>query len=740
MCLLPLLRAAALFTLRGDAATGDSAVQAGTDSAESPPAAHAAANSAATDLPEDCDGEETLYCQPSVPRMHIELALCRSRRDAGSHSFDQLGSCERLAHLTYGLCKVISKARSQSEESPAGASQEQEEPCHKRRRINSIGSAGHALDQTPAATAHQRRWETAEAAEEEMCLLEGEARCDLHGALRDFVRESQKVYEHIDDFPIDWRLLPIDLLWAAAPITRGFIRDPLHLLSRRLKAAKEKEQDSGPGETETDPEPEMLPLLNDLLCSPFPCVCTHIDSWRWRSVGVTAFFGPFGDQHGAALEQADAAGHGLYRAISAARCRGSVLASQLQEPQLGADGFEGNTEGKRLRREVRRILTALVHDVLQFTGIPDPELGPVAGDQHQDSTQGTKSLSQSGPSSNAQKGRPETEGSSNLESLGRDPESAKGGTTVGLADTQPDTHGPQQEGACSIACFAKQTFTSSFSPSERLCNCFYFQASSESCRPQVHRRTSGSKSPTSYPEPGSGDCYSESERARTRHEWRAFARRLVATAAKKVVKSRGVCACKLCCCGAGSAAEPCRPSNTTCTWRSFIWSECSKLLHSILAAASSHSTILRLALPRPLSKKRNKKRQQTPGVPLSADPLPPMARQDFLQRVLSAYVSPEWATMASRAEAQTKVEAKPAASPPGESDGANMSADRGTSDQSSVDGEAQHTGNEGASKLWTPEEVLHWQFGCSMWCNSALRVLSAQHLAQLLQLRSCSGS
>ncbi|CDJ54041.1 RNA methylase, related [Eimeria brunetti] len=616
VCLLPLLRAAALFTLRRDAprARGASA-QGDSSNATSPPEAHTAADTRADSLPVDCCGEEAPSCRLAAAHMHIELALCRSRREAGSLTFDQLGSCEGVAHLASGLCRVVAKARPQSDNIPAdSALQAEEEPNSKRRRTSSTGWAGQALSQELADTAHERRWEAVEAAEEEVRLLEGEAQHESYEALKDLVRESRKVYAHIDDSPREWRWLPVDLLWAAAPLTHGFIRDPFKILSKSLRAAQEKGQTRCPHETETDPESALLPLVDALLYSPFPCVCGHIVSWRWRAVGVTAFFGSFGDQHGPAHAQAAVAARGVNEGISTPCSRRRSCMSELHGQQQDSDGSNRLQEGSRLRRDTKRLLKALLQDVLQFTGIHDPVTSPVVDELHQGAMQGEQYLSPPGPAGNPQPGAPQTGGNSDLE----DPRSAKGGTALRSADKQPDTQGPPQQAASSIACFARQTFTPCFSPSGRLCNCFYSQASYQSRRPPV--RHAGGTSRASDPEPGK--------------------------------------------------------------------------------------------------------------------PLPPMARPDFLRRVMDAYLSSRGSVRAS----QTNAERESTGSPPVEGDTVDDSTGCSRGDRLPEDGEAQEGEGEEAPGLWTPEEVLYWQFGCSMWCNSALHVLIAQHLAPLLQLHSCLGS
>ncbi|CDI76606.1 hypothetical protein, conserved [Eimeria praecox] len=731
VCLLPLLRAAALFTLRSEAArAGAASAKGGIANATSPPPA----GTAASDFPEDCCGEKTASCQQAMPRMHIELAVCRSRRDVGSLSFDQLGSSESLAHLASGLCRVVGKAHQSSENSPAGSAQEEEEePNPKRRRVNSIGSTGQVSDQTQAATVHERRWEAAEAAEEEVQLLEGSLQHEPYGALRDFVRENRKAYPQIDDSPREWRWLPVDLLWAAAPLTKGLIKDPFRPLSRRLQAAQEKAQNSAADEeTGIDPQCEMQPFLDGLMCSGFPCACRHIGSWRWRAVGLTAFFGPFGDQHVSSQGQVDIAAHGANGVTPGTGDRDCVCVSRLDGPQQGPTFREMLPEGKRLRRAVKHIFTSLLHAVLEFTGIQDPECALAVGGRQMELTQGAQALGSSDPSSNPQPEGLETEVSSNLEYLERAPDSSKEESALCSSDVQPDTQGPLHQGARSIACFARQTFMPCSSSSERLCNCFYSPSSLKNGRSRAQSLSAETEACTSDPGPGRGDCQRESEGESSRHQWRAFARRLVAKASKKVVRTRDACVSGCCQREAGSGAEPRASSKKACVWRSFIWSECSKLVHSYLAAASSHSTTLHLALPRPLSKKR-KKRQQASEVPLSAEPLPPMVRQDFLRRIMDAYTSSETEI---EAVLSTKAEAKSTGSPAA----ASGSTDSGIGDQTSENGEAQERGDEDSPGLWTPEEVIHWQFGCSMWCNSALRVLSAQRLAPLLQLHSCAKS
>lgn len=718
-----------MFNLRGFIKEADATAQSGDGIATSSPAVKSAANATANEFAGDCDGEEAPTYEPPLPRMHIELALCRSRRDGGSFDFDQLGCCTSLAQLASGLSRVVWKACRQGENSPEDCAHEQEEESNrKRRRINSVISARQPSVRRLAGTAHGRRWEAAEAAEEEVRLLEEGEQIESNGALKDIVRERRKVYKHIDDLPREWRWLPVELLWAATPLTKGFVRDPFYLLNRHLRAAQKKGQNGEfQKQTEAHPEPDVWPFLDDLRCSLFPCACRHINFWRWRAVGVTAFFGPFADRPGVAQRQANVAAHDIDRAATRSR---SVGESELHGQQQALDDCDSLQEVKRIRRSVKRIFRVLLPDVLTLTGIHNPELGFVGDERYQELPGGEHPLGPSLPSTNPHPERQETEVNSNLVDLKADPDGATGETAMCSYDLQPCTQGAPLQAASSIACFAKQAFTQCSSSSEKLCNCFYSQASSETCQPWVHGQPSGMKSTTSDPNPPSDDCHSESEGGGTQREWRAFVRRLVAAAAKKVAKARDMLASGRCCCGADWGAEPHRCSKTACAWHSLIWNECGKLLHSYLAAASSYSTTLRLALPRPVSKKQRRKRHRL--LPLSAEPLPPASRQDFLRRIISAYISLHCCPASSQAD----TEKKPTGSPPAEA--ANASTDRGIGSQTLGDNEVQRMGSDNASGMWTPEEVVYWQFGCSMWCNPALHVLSARHLAPLLKLHSCT--
>ncbi|CDJ42656.1 hypothetical protein, conserved, partial [Eimeria tenella] len=717
--LLQLLRAAALFTLRSPTLGYSAGCPRGgfNGRARFPPAASAAAE----DLPKACHGEAASASLHEAHRVQVELALCRSRREAGSCAFDALRTCNDLERLSAGLCKVVSRALPTEKWCFASAAREQEgEPYPKRRTIAVSKSEGQLHDKVLRPTAHERRWEASEAAEEEQRLFGIESELDACGSLQKLVAECRRVYTQIDDSPRDWRWLPVDLLWAATPLTKGFIRDPFHRLNRRLHAAREQQECLDSHKEAEEPSLETPPLLAELQTSPAPCVCHQIACWRWRAVGVTAFFGNFEKKEYDANE-------GGAVAINDPHCSGFPSCSHRpvsfheQHGLLQDEGQRSLSEKKRLRKEVKFVFKALLQDALELAGMESPDSLLKTNMQHPASTPGVQREKASIQSGSTRSGP-----TSDQEDMGRD--SNKNEDT-----TLPDEAAAQASAqllASSIACFARQTFASLSYSSERLCNCFYSNADADQHGIQGKRQFLDGVSSTS--EADSKNC-SQASAEVAREELKAFADRLVSAATKRIVKARNALFSRRWSCmrkeDSGLVAEPCNGLRATRRWKSFLRNECEKVVHCYFAAASGCSATLRVALPQPVAKKGRKKKKRDSAPPVSAKPLPSPNRLDFLQRVANAYVAscllPEIPQIVEKQEFFKPVPAQEHA----------LEFSGGVSGNSCSGSKAVRDSDaEGGLPQWSPEEVLHWQFGCSMWCNSSLRVLVAQRLAPLLEL------
>lgn len=712
--LLQLLRAAALFTLRSPTL--------GYTAGCPRSSCNGRATAAAEDLPRYSHGEAVSASLHEAHRVQVELALCRSRREAGSCAFDALRTCNDLERLSAGLCKVVSRATPTGKQCSAGSAQEEEDEPHPKRRMIAVSmSEGQLHDNALRCTAHERRWEASEAAEEEERLLGSESELDACGSLQKLVAECRKVYAQIDDSPRDWRWLPVELLWAATPLTKGFVRDPFRRLNRRLHAAREQRERLGSQKEAEEPLFETPPLLAELQASPAPCVCRQIACWRWRAVGVTAFFGNFEKKQCDANEGDPVAVNDPQWLGFPSCSHRPVICHEQRGRQHDCEGQGSLSEKKRLRKEVKFVFKALLQDALQLAGMESPDSLLKTNMQHPASTPGVQREKAS-----IQSGSTRSESTSDQEDTGRDSNKNEDTTLPDEAATQASA----QLMASSIACFARQTFAYLSSSSERLCNCFYSNADADQHGIQGKRQFLDGVASTS--EADSKSCAQPSTEV-AREELKAFADRLVSATTKRVVKARNALFSRRRSCireeDAGLMAEPCNSLRATRRWKSFLWNECEKVVHCYLAAASGCSATLRVALPQPVAKNDREKNRRGSATPVSAKPLPSHNRLDFLQRIANAYVAscllPEISQTVEKPESFNPAPAQEhAAEFSGDVSGNSCSGSKAVRDN---DG-------EGGLPQWSPEEVLHWQFGCSMWCNSSLRVLVAQRLGPLLEL------
>ncbi|XP_026194043.1 uncharacterized protein LOC34623905 [Cyclospora cayetanensis] len=731
--LLPMLREAVLFSLRDEKERKKALSSEDPNQEAATSVAEVRAANATADDQESGEGGESALRHPAKPWLHIELAVSRSRRDAGSVSFDRLESYEDLVHLASGLRRVFSKAPiskllvdpvDSCDLVPSAGLVEEKgelESSAKRRRTAKSGKGVPELcEASHPPKAHDRRWQAEEAAKEEFELFGERSQLGTCGVLVDAVAERWKVYKELDLSPTEWRWLPVDLLWGAAPLTRGSISDPFARLSRLVLAAKKNEEQEEEQQQQEQEGPCCLraPLMKELQASPVPCICREISSWRWRAVGLMAFFGASSEKRD--TTQGDLCADAKKPSTLFANTEASGTSTKLAagKESVNGDIVHEEVQRKMRRRALKAELQTLLQDALHLSGLMDPD-AVVLGQRSQPLT--LKSESALAPSAGAHphSKNTATEVFVSPEELKSKPSPDTGRTRV-VCETPNIQQSSHAISASSLACFARQTVESCSISNGRVCNCFYSQKNAE-WRQQPRRGLLPPES-SHASSPNNGDNTAICT-AIPRSEWRTFERRLIATGSRKLSKARGNCSCSRCSNKGASEDSYDDRAKTRCTWKSALWSECEKLVHIYLTAACSCTTTLRLAVRPPIGKKKRRKRAQK--VPLFAEPLQPDARAQFLKRVGDAYASACWGHEAAVTAYATD-----------QTDTRNMF--EGTPQTSDIPaGDAQSSnraiGDSQAALLWTPEEVLHWQFSCSMWCNSALRLLVAQRVRTLLE-------
>lgn len=705
--LLPLLRATVVFGLRRDAEKTAASTCDDLSSAD----ALTAAEDAATQDQANGGGSQEGSAVIRPPRLHIELALRRSRRDTGPLSFGRLETYGDLSHLGAGLRRVLSQAPSMA------INNEEDERSAKRRRTTPAEAAAPTVREVLRPSLHDRRWEAAAAAEEELLLLGAEGEGTVAASVAAAVVEKPKVYAEVDDCPTEWRLLPVDLLWAAAPLTKGFIKDPFARLARRMQAAPEEEEAPG-SQRDSDDDHAEPSLIHALTASPVPCVCKQISSWRWRAAGITAYFGDFVGLHGTASggragAQQGAGTHGENGVAGLPPAPTELQASEQQH---------GKMYRKRRRRFLKSHLEALLRDALRFTGLSDPgTLQPAdTAETHPAGTEAPRS-----PNSPPQTDADEP-GSIGVASDACRPEvmakpvGAIDGPAAANASQNPTkTDNSSQLGASSVACFARQVVLPCARACDRLCNCFYSQA-----HPLQRHGLGGGKGTeqqSDAADPADGDCSGKGA-STDPAEWRTFVGRILAAATRKLAQARDACCCRKCNSMQGQVPST-SDSKVGCTWRSTLWTEYEKVVHSYLTGASGCTASLRLAVALPRGSKKERKKQGD-KVPVAAEPLKPWARAEFLRRVADAYESAEWRPTTCETQPASETTGLLPLSGPTETPEAGEDGESRGDDQNNT---------RTSDKLWSAEEVLHWQFSCSMWCNTGLRLLVAQYITPVIE-------
>ncbi|OEH74882.1 hypothetical protein cyc_08091 [Cyclospora cayetanensis] len=734
--LLPMLREAVLFSLRDEKERKKALSSEDPNQEAATSVAEVRAANATADDQESGEGGKSALRHPAKPWLHIELAVSRSRRDAGSVSFDRLESYGDLVHLASGLRRVFSKAPiskllvdpvDSCDLVPSAGLVEEKgelESSAKRRRTAKSGKGVPELcEASHPPKAHDRRWQAEEAAKEEFELFGERSQLGTCGVLVDAVAERWKVYKELDSSPTEWRWLPVDLLWGAAPLTRGSISDPFARLSRLVLAAKKNEEQEEEQQQQEQEGPccwlyndvddggLRAPLMKELQASPVPCICREISSWRWRAVGLMAFFGASSEKRD--TTQGDLCADAKKPSTLFANTEASGTSTKLAagKESVNGDIVHEEVQRKMRRRALKAELQTLLQDALHLSGLMDPD-AVVLGQRSQPLTLKSESALVPSAGAHPHSKNTATEVYVSPEELKSKPSPDTERTRV-VCETPNIQQSSHAISASSLACFARQTVESCSSSNGRVCNCFYSQKNAE-WRQQPRRGLLPPES-SHASSPNNGDNTAICT-AIPRSEWRTFERRLIATGSRKLSKARENCSCSRCSNKGASEDSYDDRAKTRCTWKSALWSECEKLVHIYLTAACSCTTTLRLAVRPPIGKKKRRKRAQK--VPLFAEPLQPDARAQFLKRVGDAYASACWGHEAAVTAYATD-----------QTDTRNMF--EGTPQTSDIPaGDAQSSnraiGDSQAALLWTPEEVLHWQFSCSMWCNSALRLLVAQ--------------
>ncbi|KAL8442881.1 hypothetical protein Emed_007096 [Eimeria media] len=720
--LLPLLRAAAVFNLR---------TSNGEDMALSKIAARHQKGSEEASLgnrrrkrSQALDSRET--DPPSFPQLRIEVAVRRSRLDAGGVSFRWRESPQGLSKLASGLRRTLCD-RAATNAAPAEADvatkADDSLPRSKRRRTETATTAGALISQEAPApsTGHHRRWETVDAEEEEASLLsmaESDPSIDsVVACSAALAAQRKRVYgDGAEAFAADWRLLPVDLLWAAAPLTKGFLKDPLTRIYRRMQRAAYEEG----GAENTCAEANAgcavaaaAPTISALFSSSVPCVCPEIQNWRWRALGLTVYFGFF-DEH---LNDT--------RSSSDSRSRGSPCSLASQESSVNQQPFVSTQQQPEKvgstciqHRPMEKLLKEMLESALNFSGLRDPQ--PLVSPAHwqaahspptpQEKFERTEKAADEGALADCESPKGMHCSATRLARTGQangaacKAGSACPGPACEAAAKESEELPSAQGERSSVAYFARRVVAAnSFNCPENRCNCFYS---------------------AKWPE---GDL----EEAEQVSIWQPFSGRLVAAASERLSDARSSCCCWRCrnthagkTEAAGAEAE--LACSVKCSWRRVVWKEVEKVIHCYLAGASGCSARLRLAvMPSHKQDKAKRKKRRQKAQLTGAGPIDVNLRADFLNRVEKAYASSDWFASSSPCVAASDAQEKPSsesqAGPQALRDSAGAELCCGERD---VD--------NGVACLWTEEEILHWHFACSMWRNSGLRVLVAQHVRPLL--------
>ncbi|KAL8272915.1 hypothetical protein Esti_003169 [Eimeria stiedai] len=729
--LLPLLRAAAVFNLRSSNAEN-------------------MAPRKITEKQQGCSEEtflsnrrrkrshaiqnEKAFADPrSSPQLRIEVAVRRSRLDAGGVSFRWRETPEGLSKLANGLRRTLCDGASTIAAAAELAIQADDAlPRSRRRRTGTTTTAGTMIFEEALAPirGHHRRWETVEAEEEEASLLRmAESDPSINSVVACSVALAaprKRVYgDGAEAFAADWRLLPVDLLWAAAPLTKGLLKDPLTRIYRRMQSAA-----CGEGAENTCAASAghdglaATPAISALCALSVPCVCQEIQNWRWRSLGLTVYFG-FLDEHLSSNTSSSER-----RSKSSSCTRASKKSSFNRQP------FVSNPDLQHYEQQPSKVCSICVRQplmeelfkemleaALNFSGLRDPQ--PLVSPAH-------SQAAHNAPTSEKKLGR--TEGAADEAALAESeaPKTLPCAAS-GLACTEQASRVVCKAGlayaspACEVV--AKKSEEPPTAPWEHSSLAFFA------------RRVVAAHS-SNYPTNRCNCFYSaewkESDLGETQQVsmWRAFSARLAAAASEKLSEARNSCCCRRCCNtqaagaeAAGAVSEPAR--SVKCSWRPVVWKEVEKAVHCYLAGASGCSAHLRLAVV-PLHCKGNSRRKKrirrTPVT--AAEPIDVKSLGDFLNRVEEAYASGDWFASLPPCEAASDAEAS------------LSSETQECTEAYQSPAEAESGCSEGQvdnslSFLWTEEEVLHWHFACSMWRNSGLRVLVAQHLRPLFDSPVC---
>ncbi|KAL8442715.1 hypothetical protein Emed_007191 [Eimeria media] len=721
--LLPLLRAAAVFNLRSSSNGEDTALskiaarhQKGSEDAlmgDRRRKRSKALESRETD-------------PPPFPQLRIEVAVRRSRLDPGGVSFRWRESPQGLSKLASGLRRTLcDRAATNAASAEADVAVEADDalPRSKRRRTETATTAGALNSQEAPApnTGHHRRWDTVDAEEEEASLLsmaENDPSIDSVVACSvALAAQRKRVYgDGAETFAADWRLLPVDLLWAAAPLTKGLLKDPLTRIYRRMQRAAYEEG----GAENTCPEarascdvPAAAPTISALCSSSVPCVCQEIQNWRWRALGLTVYFG-FLDEHLSDTSPSSGS-RSNKNPCSLAPQKSSVnrqpcVSTQQQPSKVGSTCIK--------RPLMEKILKEMLEAALNFSGLRDPQ--PLVSPAHWHAARNsatpqkkigrTETAADEGALAECEASNGMHCSAARLACTGQangaacEAGSACPGPACEAAAKDSEELPSAQWERSSVAYFARRVVAAnSFNCPENRCNCFY-----------------SAKWPEGDPE--------ETEQVSM---WQAFSGRLVAAASERLADARSSCCCRRCrnsqageTEAAGAEAE--LACSVKCGWRRVVWKEVEKVIHCYLAGASGCSARLRLAVmpSHGQDKSKRKKRKQKTQL-TGAGPIDVNSRDDFLDRVEKAYASSDWFASPPPCVAASDAEEKPSSE---RQAGTEALKDSAGTDLSCGERDVDN----GVACLWTEEEILHWHFACSMWRNSGLRFLVAQHVRPLL--------